>query len=50
MRDYWWAIALGAGGVVLVPSRTSSVPYGSTRIDRTVLKIPVIGDILDKPP
>jgi type IV pilus assembly protein PilC len=49
MRDYWWAIALALGGFVYFIKNLFQRSAGFRRlIDRVVLKIPVIGNILNK--
>jgi type IV pilus assembly protein PilC len=49
MRDYWWAIALALGGFVYFIKNLFRRSAGFRRfIDRVVLKIPVIGNILNK--
>ena len=49
MRDYWWAIALALGGCVYFIKNLFQRSAGFRRlIDRVVLKIPVIGNILNK--
>ena len=49
MRDYWWAMALAVGGFVYFIKNLfqRSVLFRRV-IDRVVLKIPVIGNILHK--
>jgi type IV pilus assembly protein PilC len=49
MRDYWWAIALGLGGVAfLVKNLFQRSATFRRMLDRIALKIPVIGTILNK--
>jgi type IV pilus assembly protein PilC len=49
MRDYWWAIALALGGCVYFIKNLFQRSAGFRRlIDRVVLKIPVIGNVLNK--
>jgi type IV pilus assembly protein PilC len=49
MRDYWWAIALALGGFAYFIKNLFQRSAGFRRlIDRVVLKIPVIGNILNK--
>ncbi|HSQ08539.1 MAG TPA: type II secretion system F family protein [Chromatiaceae bacterium] len=49
MHDYWWAIALVLGGFVYFIKNLFQRSAGFRRlIDRVVLKIPVIGNILNK--
>jgi type IV pilus assembly protein PilC len=48
LNDYWWA--LGVGGVVLTLffQRVYATPEGKLGIDRLMLKLPVLGDVLRK--
>jgi type IV pilus assembly protein PilC len=49
MRDYWWGIALAVGGFVYFIKKLFQRSAGFRRlIDRVVLKIPVLGNILHK--
>lgn len=49
MRDYWWAIALGAGGFFYsIKNLFQRSVLFRRMLDRAVLKIPVIGNILHK--
>ncbi len=49
MRDYWWAIGLGIAAFVYFIGNLFKRSAAFRRIiDRVVLKIPVIGNILDK--
>jgi type IV pilus assembly protein PilC len=49
MRDYWWAIALGLAAFAVVVKKLFQRSAAFRRIvDRAVLKIPVIGNILNK--
>lgn len=48
LKGYWWAMI--AGGVVFVTlvQRYYATPEGKLQIDRMLLKVPVIGDVLRK--
>ncbi|EXJ14992.1 type II secretion system F family protein [Imhoffiella purpurea] len=49
VREWWWVILLGGGGVVYAIGYTFKRSRGFRQIvDRGVLKIPVIGGILNK--
>src|SRR5205814_7384579 len=45
---YWWAIILLAGGVVFGIRRYYTTPAGKLMIDKLLLKMPVLGDLLRK--
>lgn len=48
LKHYWWAIiALGVGGVFML-RRYYATPDGKLQIDRLMLKMPVLGDVLRK--
>ena len=49
MRDYWWAIALAAGGFVyFIKNLFQRSVLFRRMLDRAVLKLPIIGNILHK--
>jgi type II secretory pathway component PulF len=43
---YWWAVLLGSVGVLISASRIYASPGPRLNIDRTLLKIPVLGRLL----
>src|SRR5436189_3998296 len=46
LKHYWWAIILLAGGVVFGIRRYYTTPAGKLMIDKLLLKMPVLGDLL----
>ncbi|MGZ4690374.1 MAG: type II secretion system F family protein [Acidimicrobiia bacterium] len=46
-EDYWWALALGVVVVVLVIMRVNRTPGGQRWRDRTLLRLPVIGEVVE---
>ncbi len=49
MRDYWWMLLLGlAATVILISNAWKRSPKFREIIDRTLLKTPIIGPILNK--
>ncbi|HXY31108.1 MAG TPA: type II secretion system F family protein [Gemmatimonadaceae bacterium] len=48
LKAYWWAIALGAWGLVMMIRRYYRTPNGQLAIDSFLLKVPVLGDLLRK--
>jgi len=48
-QQYWWVIFLGIGAASFLVERIyKNSPTGRLRIDRTLLRIPVLGDMLHK--
>lgn len=43
---YWWAVLLGTVGILISSSRIYATPGPRLKIDRTLLKIPVLGRLL----
>jgi type IV pilus assembly protein PilC len=48
LQNYWWAMAGTAIASVLALKRYYATPGGKLRIDRMLLRIPVLGDVLRK--
>jgi type IV pilus assembly protein PilC len=48
VKTYWWAILGAAVGTVFMIKRYYATPGGKLNIDRTLLKMPVLGDVLRK--
>ena len=48
LKSYWWAIGLGAGGLVYAIKRYYATPGGKLVLDRLMLQAPVLGDVLRK--
>ena len=48
LTAYWWAIILVAVGSVMFLKRYYASPNGKLTIDRMLLKLPVLGDVLRK--
>ena len=48
LKSYWWAIGLGAGGLVYLVKRYYATPGGKLVLDRLMLQAPVLGDVLRK--
>ena len=49
IRDYWWAILLGLAATVIILSNLwKRSPKFREGVDRTLLKLPIIGPILNK--
>ncbi|MDF1505131.1 type II secretion system F family protein [Roseisolibacter sp. H3M3-2] len=48
LNSYWWALGLGAVGLTLMVQRVYATPEGKLAIDRMLLKMPVLGDVLRK--
>jgi len=45
---FWWAILLGAGGIVFGIKSYYATPAGRLQIDALLLKAPVLGDVIRK--
>jgi type IV pilus assembly protein PilC len=48
LTNYWWAILGAVGGFVFFLTRYYKTPPGRLQIDRLLLKIPVLGDVIRK--
>ncbi len=48
LKTYWWAIGMGAFGFTVLFRRYYKTPNGKLLIDRMMLKLPVLGDVLRK--
>jgi type IV pilus assembly protein PilC len=48
LKDYWWGIGGAVLGGGFLTKRYYATPSGKLRIDRSLLRIPVLGDVLRK--
>src|ERR671927_522697 len=48
LKHFWWAVAAGIYGVVFALRRYYATSSGRLNIDRALLKLPVLGDLLRK--
>jgi type IV pilus assembly protein PilC len=48
LKGYWWAIGVAAGGGFFLLKRYYASPSGKLNIDKLLLKMPVLGDVLRK--
>jgi type IV pilus assembly protein PilC len=48
LRHYWWAVIGGLGALGVSIQRYYQTPDGKLVIDRTLLQLPVLGDVLRK--
>ena len=48
LRNFWWAMLLGIIGGIIGLRRYNATENGKRNIDRLLLKIPVLGDVLRK--
>jgi len=48
LRHYWWALGIAIGGSVYMLRNYYRTSSGKLNIDRTMLKMPVLGDLLRK--
>src|SRR6478672_4775207 len=48
LKGYWWAIGGGATGAFFLLKRYYASSSGKLRIDKFLLKVPVLGDVLRK--
>ncbi|HEX6049729.1 MAG TPA: type II secretion system F family protein [Gemmatimonadaceae bacterium] len=48
LKGYWWAIGAGLGGSAWMLKRYYASPGGKLNIDKMLLKMPVLGDVLRK--
>jgi type IV pilus assembly protein PilC len=48
LKGYWWAMGGAIVGLFFMTKRYYATPNGKLAIDRTLLKVPVLGDVLRK--
>jgi len=48
LKGYWWAIGLGIGGFIWGMRRYRATPQGRLNIDRVMLQVPILGDVIRK--
>ncbi|HYD52410.1 MAG TPA: type II secretion system F family protein [Gemmatimonadaceae bacterium] len=48
LKSYWWAVGGGIAGFVYMLKSYYATPGGKLAIDRAMLRIPVLGDVLRK--
>ena len=48
LRSFWWVILLGIGGLGAFIQRYYRTEEGHMRIDRLLLRVPVLGDVIRK--
>ena len=48
LQGYWWAVGLSGYGAVLAVQRYYATSGGRLTLDRMMLKVPVLGDVLRK--
>ena len=48
LKHYWWMIGLAGWGAVFMLRRYYKTPTGRLQIDRTMLRMPILGDMLRK--
>jgi type IV pilus assembly protein PilC len=48
LKGYWWAFAAVIGGGVVVLRRMYTTPNGKLTLDRMLLRVPILGDVLRK--
>jgi type IV pilus assembly protein PilC len=48
LKTYWWAIGLAIGGGGYLLKKYYATPDGKLRVDRALLHVPVLGDVLRK--
>ena len=48
LKSYWWMVIGVVGGTVFLLKRYHKTSHGRLKIDRILLKIPVLGDVLRK--
>ena len=48
LQGYWWAVGLGIYGMIFLLQRYYTTPGGKLAIDKLMLKMPVLGDVLRK--
>jgi type IV pilus assembly protein PilC len=48
LKGYWWGIGAGIAGFVYLMKKYYASPSGKLTIDRAMLRVPVLGDVLRK--
>jgi len=48
LQTFWWALALGIAGLAFAFKQFAATENGRRRVDATLLKLPVLGDVLLK--
>jgi type IV pilus assembly protein PilC len=48
LKGYWWAVGAGGFGLAVLFRRYYKTPSGKLTIDKLMLKMPVLGDVLRK--
>ena len=48
LQSYWWAVGLGIYGAIFMLKRYYKTSSGKLNIDKLMLKMPVLGDVLRK--
>jgi len=48
LKGYWYLIGAGIGGLFFMVKRYYATPNGKLQIDKAMLKVPVLGDVLRK--
>ena len=48
LKHYWWALGLGAAVIVVGTRRYYATPGGRLNLDKAMLAMPVLGDVLRK--
>jgi type IV pilus assembly protein PilC len=48
LQSYWWAVGLGIWGFIFMLKRYYATPSGKLAIDKFMLRMPVLGDLLRK--
>lgn len=48
LQGYWWAVGLGIYGMIFLTQRYYATSGGKLNIDKLMLKLPVLGDLLRK--
>ena len=48
LQGYWWALLIGAGAGAFLLKQTYATPAGRLAIDKFMLGVPVLGDVLRK--
>lgn len=48
LRDYWWVIVLAIVALVLAVRQQTRRPEGRRRLDRLILHLPLLGDLVTK--
>ena len=48
LQTYWWALLLGIGGLLAIFYSYRQTPSGELQLDKLILKIPVIGNMMQK--